>query len=95
MWAADHAGDVNGYHTALTNVDKWYQSNGQQNYQTGLTDAQVAAFDPAKRAMMTNMPNANSAVAAAELAAITGQSAPAMNLADVAQMALNGGVLKT
>lgn len=85
MWGAIHAGDVNGYHAALQTVDAWYQSNGQQNYQTGLTDAQVAAFDPAKRALMTEMPNANASVAAAELAAITGQSSPMANLAEVAQ----------
>ena len=88
MWSAVHAGDVSGYHKALQNVDAWYQSNGQQNYYTGLSDAQVAAFDPAKRGLMTNMPNANSAVAAAELAAITGQSASMSNLAAVAQSAI-------
>lgn len=88
MWAAVHAGDVNGYHKALQNVDAWYQSNGQQNYYTGLTDAQVAAFDPAKRALITSMPNANSTVAAAELAAITGQPESMSNLAAVAQSAM-------
>jgi hypothetical protein len=87
MWSAVHSGDVNGYHTALQNVDSWYQSNGQQNYQTGLTDGQVAAFNPANRALMTSMPNANASIAAAELAAITGQSASMSNLAEVAQSA--------
>jgi hypothetical protein len=87
MWSAVHAGDVNGYHKALQNVDTWYQGNGQQNYYTGLSDAQVSAFDPAKRALLPNMPNANANVAAAELAAITGQSASMSNLAAVAQSA--------
>jgi len=94
MWSAVHAGDVNGYHKALQNVDTWYQNNGQQNYYTGLSDAQVAAFDPAKRALLGNMPNANASVAAAELAAITGQSASMSNLAAVAQSATSGA-LKT
>jgi len=92
MWSAVHAGDVKGYHTALQQVDAWYQSNGQQNYYTGLTDAQVAAFNGATAAQITNMPNANSTVAAAELAAITGQSASATNLAAVAQSAMMGTV---
>ena len=93
MWATVHAGDVNAYHTALANVDAWYQSNGQQNYYTGLTDKQVAAFNPANNISPTvSMPNANSAVAAAELTAILGKSAPLSNLASIAQAA---GVLKT
>lgn len=88
MWAAVHAGDVNGYHSALQQVDSWYQSKGQQNYYTGLTDGDVAAFNPANRINpAVAMPNANPAVAAAELAAITGQSASMSNLASVAQAA--------
>lgn len=94
MWSAVHAGDVNGYHKALQNVDTWYQGNGQQNYYTGLSDAQVAAYDPVKRALLPNMPNANATVAAAELAAITGQSGSMSNLAAVAQSATSG-VVKT
>ncbi len=89
MWSAVHAGDVSAYHTALQQVDSWYQSNGQQNYYTGLTDGQVAAFNPANGANLSSAsPNANSAVAAAELAAITGQSAPMSNLAAIAQSAI-------
>jgi hypothetical protein len=89
MWSAVHAGDVNGYHAALQQVDAWYQSNGQQNYYTGLTDGQVAAFNPANgMSPSAAMPNANASVAAAELHAIQGQSGAAMNLAAIAQSAL-------
>ena len=92
MWAAVHAGDVSAYHSALQQVDSWYQSNGQQNYYTGLTDGQVAAYNPANGGNpAVSMPNANAAVAAAELAAITGQSASMSNLASVAQ----GAAIKT
>lgn len=87
MWAAVHAGSVSGYHAALQQVDSWYGSNGQQNYYTGLTDGQVAAFNPANNPGMTEMPNANPTVATAELAAITGQSAAMSNLASAAQSA--------
>jgi hypothetical protein len=86
MWSAVHAGDVNAYHSALQQVDSWYQSNGQQNYYTGLSDKQVAAYNPSNGANLSvSMPNANPTVAAAELAAITGQSASMSNLASVAQ----------
>ncbi len=92
MWSAVHAGDVNGYHSALQQVDSWYQGNGQQNYYTGLTDGQVAAFNPANRINTgVDMPNANPAIAAAELAAITGQANPMSNLASIAQ----GAAIKT
>lgn len=90
MWSAVHAGDVNGYHSALQQVDTWYQSNGQQNYYTGLTDGEVANFNPATRTIGVDMPNANSTVAAAELKAIIGQSTPASNLAAIAQSAMTG-----
>ncbi len=92
MWSAVHAGDVNGYHNALQQVDTWYQSNGQQNYYTGLTDGEVAAFNPATRTLGVNMPNANATVAAAELAAITGKAAAVTNLASIAQSALTGNI---
>ncbi len=89
MWSAVHAGDVNAYHSALQQVDSWYQGNGQQNYYTGLTDGQVAAFNPANRTSAgVEMPNANPAIAAAELVAITGQAKPMSNLASVAQGAV-------
>ena len=88
MWSAVHAGDVNAYHSALQQVDSWYQSNGQQNYYTGLSDGQVAAYNPANGVGQgVEMPNANPTVAAAELAAITGQSASMLNLASIAQAA--------
>lgn len=93
MWAAVHAGDVSGYHTALQQVDAFYQSNGQQNYYTGLSDGEVAAFNPANNINPSvAMPNANATVAAAELSAITGQSASMNNLASVAQSALAGPI---
>ena len=93
MWSAVHAGDVNGYHTALQQVDAWYQSNGQQNYYTGLTDGQVAAYNPANGINPSvAMPNANASVAAAELSAIKGQSASATNLAAIAQAATSGTI---
>ncbi len=93
MWAAVHTGDVSGYHSALQQVDSWYQSNGQQNYYTGLTDAQVAAFNPANAAPLNvAMPNASASIAAAELAAITGHAESMSNLAAVSQ---STGVVKT
>ncbi len=88
MWNAVHAGDVSGYHTALQQVDSWYQGNGQQNYYTGLSDAQVAAFNPANPINpAVNMPNANASVAAAELVMIKSQPTVATNLAAIAQSA--------
>lgn len=92
MWSAVHAGDVSGYHNALQQVDTWYQSNGQQNYYTGLSDSQVAAFNPANVNMGTSMPNANATVASAELSAIVGKSSAMSNLASVAQSALAGAI---
>lgn len=92
MWSAVHSGNVAGYHNSLQQVDSWYQSNGQQNYYTGLSDAQVAAFNPSSSSPQVDMPNANATIAAAELAAITGQSASVSNLASVAQGAMAGPI---
>jgi hypothetical protein len=92
MWSAVHAGNVSGYHTALQQLDSWYQGNGQQNYYTGLSDQQVAAFAPSGGMPQVDMPNANGAVAAATLAAITGKSTAATNLAAIAQSAITGTI---